>query len=248
MLKYNNIRMEKMKKKILNIILMVFIVTGITGCGKVYKDDLVKKYSDYWDYSLGDYTYDYVWDSEVGCIACARYKKYTFYYTDDKGISKTFSMWNYNEEWTAEVDYMMILEEELTTMENEFLLNNKIDNINRYSVSSVFLEKTNPNISYFDPKKGVKIKSLSFDNLSSNNLIASIGIYIDLNKQIEEYTYLEENLIDSVKFAFDRFGYNNIKFIFNLYNPGEENRSAKYILSYNGVKYIWEYDYYKNDN
>jgi len=229
-----------MKKKILNILLIGFIVAGLTGCGKVYTDDLVQKYSDYWDYSLGEYTYDYVWDSEVGCIACARYKEYTFYYTDDKGVSKTFSMWNYNEEWTAEVDYMRILEEELETMENEYLLNNRINNIDRYFVLGVSLEKVNPNISYFDSEKGVKIKSLSFNNLSSNNLVASIGIYIHLNNQIEEYTYLKENLIDSVKFAFDRFGYNNIKFRFNLYNPGEENRIAEYTLSYNGGNYIWE--------
>ena len=130
---------------------------------------------------------------------------------------------------------MEILEKELKTMENEYVQNNKIDNIDKYSVGGVVLEKVNPNISYLDSKKGVKIKNLNF-----NNLIVSIRIYIDLNNQIEEYTHLKENLIDSVKFAFDKFGYNNIKFEFNIYNPGEENNSIRYNLSYDGVNYIWK--------
>lgn len=222
----------------LTFIAAILIFGCLTGCGGTkITDDLVKKYSDYWDYALGSYSYDCEWTDDngggSGGLTWTEYKVFEFHYTDDAGNAKSFKINNYNEEDGISYVCSDILEEELS---DEIEARNfeslgvaaHISSMAELKDPHVSVDKIDRSISYLDASRGINIKGLSLKNLSANNLRATINFPIFLT-EAEEYPGLQTDLTDMASFIFHIYDYDSITVSFYIYDLNSHYLTSYYL-------------------
>ncbi len=94
-----------MNNKKISILFLIIVTVIITGCGKTYKTDYLKKFDKYLEYSLGNYKSN-VYDEEIVVdeigmgfdyipVGFDKYKVWNLEYKDKKGISRVLVFNNY---------------------------------------------------------------------------------------------------------------------------------------------------------
>lgn len=230
-----------MKKSIL-IIMTIVITFFLSGClNKSKKEDLVSKYNEYWQYSLGNYN---VKSKKVddnggssGGLVTNKWNQYTFTFNDSEGNQKEIKINDDFDDFNEEL-----------SLTAEHILNDKIrqafdDNNLKTTIvipDSIYsnVERIDSNINLYDSEHGLKFKELNLNNLKENNIKVTFTTLVYINGSLEDNPNLKQELIDNTNFIFENYQYQNISFEFNI-KPENSFYSTFYKLEYDGNNYSW---------
>ncbi len=134
-----------MNKKKISILFLIIVSVIITGCGKTYKTDYLKKFDKYLEYSLGNYKIN-VYDEEIVVdeigigfdyipISYDRYSVWNLEYIDKNGSSRTLVFDNYTRNHKENLATAVLFETEeiaMDTIDSE-VIKKKYPNINTES-------------------------------------------------------------------------------------------------------------------
>lgn len=233
-----------MKKAYFLFIAVICFIT--TGCLKEYKkEDIMKKYSDYWKYSLGDYTYtvkDIDNGGDAGGLSKTYYKIFNINFKDSKSQNRSISLTNDYTDFDWEIKNAV--GSYIRTEVDSIAANSNVINTNGINVSksySVSLDVIDSSIKLYDSNKGVKFKDLSVKNLADNNLKLKLKIDVSLSETIDKYPNIKDILFSYVKefYALN----NNIETQFFIKEPTTNySYNKKLILTYSNSQYNWEFN------
>ena len=237
-------------KKIYILLLVLFCTIITTACGSVYKDeDITKTYSDYWKYSIGDFTYT-VEDLNdnggmSGGVTTTHFKLYTISFLDSNSNKKSFVISNDYSDFNSEIRTaaQYVVTDEIDSIKS------KMDNSNSYGIvipkdrTYLGVEIIDTNKKLYDPNNGVKLKDLKINNLKDNNLKFTVSVYCEVDKDIDEYPKLNEVLLKYVNYLLNNYDTNNMDIIFEIKVKDQFYRKVLK-LDFNNNKYNWTLEYY----
>ena len=233
-------------KRNLVVSLMLLVMIVLTGCGKTHNEDIVKKYKDYWDYSLGKYEVT----SEIeddngggsGGLTWNTYSVYTFKFKDENGLNKSISISNYYTDFNDEINFAAaeILEKELQQEleKHDFSKMNQIAYIGNDSPSIyIYLAVIDSSKKLYDSKTGVNFRKINLKNASDYNFKKHYSTSMKLRDKIENIPNIKEILQEEYGFILD--GNSNDRIEFVIYD-NDNTKFAHYYLTYDGFNYMWE--------
>jgi len=244
-----------MKKNFIFIMIFICMLFSITGCVKLYDEDISLTYNDYWEYSLGDYKVSYEQQEDSsnssGGLITYRWYDYTFSFKDTNNDLRSITVSNYDindfNEQISTAAGRFLREDVEEIFKEQYSL--KKDGIKNWSNTSIYCEikRVNQDINLYDLNNGLKFKELSLNTLAQNNISVEISTYIELEGGINDYPNLKQQLIDDVKFIFEDYQYSNITFEFTI-EPSDDWYHTEYYLSYDGINYNWAEKYLGDKN
>lgn len=219
------------------IIIVIFIIIinkpieERKSTGK-FEFDIVEKNKEYFDYSLGEYTYSYV-EAGTECKSfigttydCEEIeRRYTIKYGNDEEIKIRTS-----NDFENSIEYMIesiIKEKFRNEIENEILENYQNNNLNEKKFSNPKItfdyKKINDSIKVTNPSKGVKINGLQLSNMKENNLKGILAFEIRYEGKILENPNFEDDMINLLSNVFNHFEEDNLEVTIKIkqYVPDE---------------------------
>lgn len=226
-------------KKVLSIVLMLVLLTGCGGTN--HKENVVKKYKEYFDYSLGDYSYNYEETDDngggSGGFTWNNYRVYNITYKDSNYNKRTIKISNYYSDFNNEILYAVnsILNEEVHKLFNK-RESKYIKDKTMYNDLYVSFIRLDDNKELYDSTSGVKFSDLTINNIEENNLRLVLTLDLILSDPLDEVPELNDEIIKYVKFIYDEYNLKNTIVKVNI-RPKEANNEKKLTITYNNGEY-----------
>ena len=225
-------------KKILSIVLMLLL---LTGCGATnHKENVVKKYKDYFDYSLGNYSYSYEETDDngggSGLFSWNNYRVYNITYKDSNYNKRTIKIANYYKDFNNEI---LSAVDSILNSEVSKLFNKKPQYIidkTMYNDLYVSFIRLDDSYDLYDSTRGVKFSDLTINNLEENNIRLVLKLDLILSDPLDEDPELNDEIINYVRFIYEDYNLKNTIVKVNI-RPKEANNEKQLTITYNNGEY-----------
>ena len=231
-------------------LLLIFLSIVLELIGIVHFRNVSKMYPEYLGYSLGEYVEDCNWvtDTLIDGGGVKYEKKCDFIYHNYLGEKQNITIYNAgNIESQISTIAEKIISNEIRKIllgSSEFVNLQREYDIDFSAYPIVNVKKASSHIELSNPRTGLKLKELSINNLSKNNLVVSSSLFkvsLDGDSEVEYVKTKISQVLLSLK---DDLG-SDIAFHVTLgipsigYDGNVWEKSHEYELNYNGETYEW---------
>ena len=221
---------------------ILFVLILLTGCGgKTHKENVVKKYKDYFDYSLGDYSYSYEETDDngggSGLLSWNNYRIYNITYKDSNYNKRTIKIANYYSDFNNEILSAVdsILNDEVQKLfkkrESKYLKDKTM-----YNDLYVSFERLDKSRDLYDSNYGVSFKDLNINNMEDYNIRLVLKLDLILSDSLDKDPELNDEIINYVKFIYEEYNLKNTIVKVNV-RPKEANNEKQLTITYNNSGY-----------